>query len=340
MAARTATSSDFYRRTTNLIDYTLPYTVMMWVNFQVNTGGDQTAHSINSGNFNSFDLFGAKSNMATRFAVRSNSGSLNDLSGTVLSLNTWYHLTMRRNAVSDADLLLNGIVDLSSLQSTTVRDPLAAQDMGIQVTAAPANFKFAAVKEFNVALTDAQIKAEIWQYLPKIADSRLQNWCPVTPGATERSASLRGVDWNQNGTITDESGPPITWGSGAVILPFIPAGSITPVLSSPTGTQTGSTTASGTVSTDQGNGTLFFIATVNSSETAATIKAGNSQAVTTSGIQNVSVSGLTPSTTYFMHYVHDNGSESNVVTSASFTTDAAGGFISAWANNNTLVGGM
>jgi len=102
-----------------------------------------------------------------------------------------------------------------------------------------------------------------------------------------------------------------------------------PILSLPTGIQTGSTTASGTVTTDEGNGTLFYLATVNATETAATIKAGSSQAVTTTGIQNVTVTGLTPATTYFLHYVHDDAAanESNVVASASFTTDAAGGIV-------------
>ena len=98
-----------------------------------------------------------------------------------------------------------------------------------------------------------------------------------------------------------------------------------PVLSSPTGTETGATTASGTVTTDEGNGTLYFIATENATETAGTIKAGSSQAVTGTGSQAVSVSGLTPETTYYLHYVHDDASsnESNVVNSSSFTTEVA-----------------
>jgi len=102
-----------------------------------------------------------------------------------------------------------------------------------------------------------------------------------------------------------------------------------PILSSPTGTKTGSTTADGTVSTDEGNGTLYFTATTNATETAATIKTGSSQAVSTTGVQNVSFTSLSPSTTYYAHYVHDDAAsnESNTQHSASFTTDAAGGTI-------------
>ena len=102
-----------------------------------------------------------------------------------------------------------------------------------------------------------------------------------------------------------------------------------PILSSPTGTKTGSATASGTVSTDEANGTLYYLASENASETAATIKTGSSQTVTATGVQNVSFTGLTASTLYYAHYVHDDAAsnESNVQASASFTTDAASSVI-------------
>lgn len=96
------------------------------------------------------------------------------------------------------------------------------------------------------------------------------------------------------------------------------------VLSSPTGTETSDTTASGTVSTDTAAGTLYFYTTTNASETANDIRTnGDSQTVTATGVQNVSVTGLTASTTYYIHYLQDNGVDSNVVSSASFTTDAS-----------------
>ncbi len=101
-----------------------------------------------------------------------------------------------------------------------------------------------------------------------------------------------------------------------------------PVLSLPTATATGPTTATGTVTTNEGNGTLYFWFTENASETAANIKTnGESQAVTATGLQNVSISGLSQATTYYAHYVHDDSSsnESNVESSTSITTDAGVG---------------
>lgn len=100
-----------------------------------------------------------------------------------------------------------------------------------------------------------------------------------------------------------------------------------PTLTSPTGAQTGSATASGSVSTNEASGTLYRLASTNASETAATVKAAAlTQAVSATGVQAVTFSGLTASTTYYAHYVHRDaaGNDSLVASSASFTTAAAG----------------
>lgn len=97
-----------------------------------------------------------------------------------------------------------------------------------------------------------------------------------------------------------------------------------PILTSPTRTQTGQTTASGTVVTDEANGTLKTLASQNATELVATVKAsGTGQAVTQSGSpQAINVTGLSAGATYYLHYVHTDaaGNDSARVSSASFTT--------------------
>lgn len=141
----------------------------------------------------------------------------------------------------------------------------------------------------------------------------------LTVGAIQSDAGGTFRYWIQDDTDS-------TWGNYADEVVEVGPDVTAPVLSSPTGTQTAYDTADGTVSTDEGNGTLYYYASQNASETASTIKAsGSSQAVVSSGVQNVSYTGLTESTTYYAHYVQDDSSsnESNVVVSASFTTPAA-----------------
>lgn len=113
-----------------------------------------------------------------------------------------------------------------------------------------------------------------------------------------------------------------------------PAGNqIGAILSLPTSTQVDDTTATGTVylkntSAHKVGGTLYFYTTENAYQTRdEIIDSGQSQAVTDDGNQDVTPTGLTASTTYYIHYAYVaiDGHPSNVVTSASFATTAGGG---------------
>ncbi len=86
-------------------------------------------------------------------------------------------------------------------------------------------------------------------------------------------------------------------------------------------TATSPTTATGVVTTDDGNGTLYFLASTNATETATTIKAALSQSVTTAGEQTISLSGLDRRATLYLHIVQVNGAslESDVVNTEAFT---------------------
>lgn len=110
-----------------------------------------------------------------------------------------------------------------------------------------------------------------------------------------------------------------------------------PSLTSPTGTQTGSTAANGSVTTDEGNGTLYAVVTTSATKpSVAQIQAGQnhtgaaaayatSQSVNATGVQNVGATGLSPSTGYYWHYQQQDAAtnDSTVATSAQFTTSSA-----------------
>lgn len=97
-----------------------------------------------------------------------------------------------------------------------------------------------------------------------------------------------------------------------------------PTLTSPTASATGATTASGSVSTNEANGTLYYRASANATELAATVKAGSSKAVTAAGAQSINLTGLMASTSYYLHFVHTDaaGNDSAVSTTSQFTTTA------------------
>ena len=110
----------------------------------------------------------------------------------------------------------------------------------------------------------------------------------------------------------------------AVIETAVEADTLAPTLTTPTATALSDTTASGTVSTNESNGTLYHLTTTGATATATEVKAGASQAVTATGTQTVSITGLTASTAYYTHYLHRDaaGNDSAVSTTAQFTTAA------------------
>lgn len=159
----------------------------------------------------------------------------------------------------------------------------------------------------------------------------LTNTEPVIVGSyydksSSRSSNIAffcGCIWSRDLTLAErdllQSDPYAVFRKGA-------GDTTAPTLTSPTASATGATTASGSVTTDEANGTLYWLASATATEAAATVKAGSSQAVSASGVQNVTVTGLTASTSYYLHFVHTDAAanDSTVATSAQFTTSAAG----------------
>ncbi len=124
--------------------------------------------------------------------------------------------------------------------------------------------------------------------------------------------------------------------SGVISSAGFTTDAVTPTLSSASGTATGPTSASGSVSTDDSTGTLYHVTTQSATTpSVAQIKAGNdhlgasadasgSKAVSSLGAQGITAGGLASETTYYHHFVQtdENTNDSNTITTASFTTAA------------------
>jgi hypothetical protein len=107
----------------------------------------------------------------------------------------------------------------------------------------------------------------------------------------------------------------------------------TPTLSAPLDSQTGGTTATAAVTTDRGDGTLWWVVTTSATTPShAQIKAGQdhtgsaaaadgSQAVTATGSQGVSITGLTAETQYYTHLTQESAND------AAATPVSADGFL-------------
>lgn len=73
--------------------------------------------------------------------------------------------------------------------------------------------------------------------------------------------------------------------------------------------------------TDEANGTGYLYVSANAVENAATVKTGTAKAVSTTGAQVITVSGLTADEAYYHHLLHEDAAgNSNAVVSTAFTT--------------------
>jgi hypothetical protein len=108
-----------------------------------------------------------------------------------------------------------------------------------------------------------------------------------------------------------------------------------PTLTSPTSAATGKDAGSGTVTTDENNGTLYSVVTLTSTPpSAAQVKAGENAsgvalasglkptlAISSTGAKTVAYTGLTTGTAYFPYFMHEDAAtnQSTVSAGASFT---------------------
>lgn len=146
-----------------------------------------------------------------------------------------------------------------------------------------------------------------------------------------RGATNNGVGFRVSTTATDDLIRSFKSGD------FTIADTVAPTLTSASASATSGTTSSGSVTTDEANGTLYWTTTTNASETATTVKAGSSQAVTAAGAQSTSSTGLSPGTTYYTHFLHRDaaGNDSAVLSSASFATPALSASITLTTDGTT-----
>lgn len=116
-----------------------------------------------------------------------------------------------------------------------------------------------------------------------------------------------------------------------------PVDTIAPTLSGATDAATGQTTATASVTTDEANGTLWWVVTTSptapggaqiragQNELGAAASASGSVAITTIGVKTVTPTGLTADTQYYTHFLHRDAAnnDSAVISADGFRTTAA-----------------
>lgn len=151
---------------------------------------------------------------------------------------------------------------------------------------------------------------------------------PTTPTAGNQIEGASGLTLSSDGTVTGAAGTytlrQIIASTGvveAISYEIVAADTQAPVLSALSATGVDPDTVDVSVTTDEGNGTLYLYASASPTEAAAAVKTGAQgiQAVSTAGVQTLSL--VLAEGSYYVHAMHEDGAgnQSAVVSSSQVT---------------------
>jgi hypothetical protein len=234
-----------------------------------------------------------------------------------------FYLAVRRDETG-ANMYNAGVV-MASNPSARTRKVVAETSEILGSTTVDSGKKLGIWCAFRARIVGTTLQTKLWFPADSnnvIADEPVE-WSRTNTDADLSAAGITGFYQNDAGGYYIKKLAIATGGDTAsfTVAPDVDP----PILTNPEGTATGATTCSGNVTTNEGTGTLYYLITQNSTETATTVKSGQTKTVTESGLQTVTSNGLSASTSYYIHFLHRDaaGNDSLVASSASFETQAA-----------------
>lgn len=218
MAIHTTANTMYLSRTTNLLDYNSPYTLMFWLNINALTAAIQEPYQFYASNS---DSDGIRLNASNQWVLRTAIGGVNQTTGnTVAVAEVWQHVAIVRESVSVIKMYLNGALLINhTLQDITGRTAATNLRLGRGNTAGSfMAAKYAHWKMYPFALTEAQVRTDMYDLEPQFTP--IHHWSPIWPVARAKDFSANRYDWTENGTLTDTDGPPLSRSRGVWLLPF------------------------------------------------------------------------------------------------------------------------
>lgn len=222
MAIRFDANGDYISRAVGSFPWNAAYTVTFWykpntlqsaVKYLWNVAASSTvgdAMQITSGN---------------RFARWVNN-SASAFGPNPMVAGTWYRLAVRRTGATSFACMVDGTWSAASTTNVGSRSGSPGIQLGrLTATTEWPNGVVANLRMWDASLSDDEVNAEFYLARPMRMTS-LRLWVPMFPGSGARVADLSGagLNWTENGTLTDEDGPPGAWGAGRVMaVPFVSA---------------------------------------------------------------------------------------------------------------------
>ena len=209
MAIRLDASADYLNRTTNLPAATAWSTCFWFYHIAVNASSSRPYFSNDAG---SLTLTSGGNLEVTSFTFSTSGIS------TSLATGAWHFMALSQvsGTLFGYHRTAGGTWATASIANAP--SSLTSQNWGRAGAATWCDARYAAIKFWDVGLTEAEIHNEADTICPRKLDSLNEFW-PCFPGATERLAGYsKARNLTGNGTLTDEDPPPVSWGAMPPLL--------------------------------------------------------------------------------------------------------------------------
>lgn len=215
MAVRTDAGTDYLSLTSGLP--TVTTLTMEWWRYMVTDTNDYTVQIA----FQDANHSGIQTAVdGTTISIASDADGLD---GSNLTVATWYHCLWCKRSNTDNELWIDGVnvVDTFAMTIGAFSSIFFGSYNG--GTSYFYNGRMANLIWYTDAKSTTEIAAMAARktYIP-YTFTNIYGWWPMLPGATERTLdySGNGHTLTNNGTLTDEDGPPIGWGAPVIVHPY------------------------------------------------------------------------------------------------------------------------
>lgn len=224
MALRSNADTAFTSRTSGMVNHNAAYTVCFWA--KLSSDRDQYTHfwaasDTTTDTYEDSDFVGTDNTGTNLRGGVYVAAAGTDTVGAALTVGTWYHIAVKRTSATDWRMYVNGVQSgITVTRDITGRNATLGEFFHrLNGTTYFCDGVIAHYKAWDVALTDAQIAAEMRTITPK-RWTNLVGWTPFISSVKADALKSRvGGDWTENGTLVIEQGPPVSWGaSPATVL--------------------------------------------------------------------------------------------------------------------------
>lgn len=218
MAIRFDVSGDELRTTTHVLNYNAAYTMMFWwlPLMTLPSAVDSFLFGIrlDSSNHERVNLLTGQSIPTLQTGV---AGVQTPVAfANAITANVWQHVAVVRESTTGLKAYINATLEATNTEPVGSRtgSPGGMFVGGVAIsTNTLLDSRVAHIKAWARGLTQAEVAREMATIRPHSFTS-LWGWYPTLRGAASRLTDYSGIgrDWTAGGTLTDEDGPPVSWG--------------------------------------------------------------------------------------------------------------------------------